>query len=130
MEGRKIPVGTQKKLKQTKTFDALLLDAVDEGLSHLGEKPKASIYFHMEEYFGLKATDIPICLSEFSTFLEKLLGIGARHLEILFMKQLNVKLSHLPELTIKAEEQADLTFVGYVNLKRMQFEKSKKVQAE
>jgi hypothetical protein len=35
----------------SKTFDEILLEAVDEALSSLGESARESIYFHLKDKF-------------------------------------------------------------------------------
>jgi hypothetical protein len=79
--------GSKPKL----SFNKILLAAIDEALSSLGESVKTSIYFHLEETFNIKRWEIPLRINDFSNALEKIFGIGARHLEILFMKNLYAK---------------------------------------
>jgi hypothetical protein len=86
-----------KKPKQVKSFDQVLLEAIDEALSSLGESVKTSIYFHLEDLFKINRSEIPNRLSDFSSALEQIFGLGARSLEILFMKNLHAKV----EVTIK-----------------------------
>ena len=73
---------------RSKTFDALLLEAIDQALAQLGESAKESIYFHLERQFRLSKQRIPHRLEEFEDGLEKIFGIGAKYIEILIMKQL------------------------------------------
>jgi len=42
------------KLSEHENFDQLLLEAIDEGLSGLGEAGKASIYIHLEGLFKIR----------------------------------------------------------------------------
>jgi hypothetical protein len=42
------------KQSQRENFDRLLLDAIDETLSSLGEDAKASIYIHLEGLFKIR----------------------------------------------------------------------------
>lgn len=114
------------KQSQHKNFDQLLLDAIDEGLSGLGEAGKASIYIHLEGLFNIRKWEIPN-LSVFSNALERIFGLGARHLEILFMKNLHAKL----EVTCKWPTYEwplskwvvpEMTFQEYVRLMRQNFE--------
>ena len=79
------------KQSQRANFDQLLLEAIDEGLSSLGEAVKASIYIHLEGYFNIRKEEIPVKLGDFSNSLERIFGLGAPHLEILFMKHLYAK---------------------------------------
>ena len=69
-------------------FDCLLLDAVDQSLSVLGESSKTSIYFHLEKSYGIKRQDIPQKTEEFVSALEKLFGPGAAFIASLVSKRL------------------------------------------
>jgi hypothetical protein len=77
---------------QRENFDQILLDAIDEALSSLGENVKRTVYFQLEALFKIGKQDIPIRLSDFSNALEQLFGLGATHLELLFMKNLHDKI--------------------------------------
>ena len=66
------------KLSQHENFDQLLLDAIDEGLSGLGEAGKASIYIHLEGIFNIRKQEIPNKLDGFSNALQRIFGLGAR----------------------------------------------------
>ena len=116
-----------KKPKQVKSFDQVLLEAIDEALSSLGESVKTSIYFHLEDLFKINRSEIPNSLSDFSSALEQIFGLGARSLEILFMKNLHAKV----EVTIKWSTYKqflskwvvpEMTFQEYVRLMWQNFE--------
>lgn len=70
-------------------FDQILLEAIDEALLSLGEGVKTTIYFHLEDLFMIKRQEIPHRIDDFSNALERIFGLGARHLEIMFMKSLH-----------------------------------------
>lgn len=115
------------KLSEHENFDQLLLFAIDEGLSGLGEAGKASIYIHLEGLFNIRKQEIPNKLNDFSNALERIFGLGARHLEILIMKNLQAKL----EVTCKWPTYKwplskwivpEMTFTEYVRLMRQRFE--------
>ena len=92
-------------------FEKLLLEAVDEGLSSLGDSPKQAIYFYLERSFKIKKMDIPSKIDEFANAIEKIFGHGAKHLEIQIMKRLYEKIGH----TFKYfPENDDLLFTEYV----------------
>jgi len=59
-----------------KTFDELLLEAIDEALSSLGESAKQSIYFHLQDKFKISREEIPKHIKEFAEGLEKIFGFG------------------------------------------------------
>jgi hypothetical protein len=59
-------------------YSALIADAVDDGLSHLGESPKDAIYETLETDFGMQRKDIPTRFAEFSSILLENIGPDAR----------------------------------------------------
>ena len=69
-------------------FENLLLEAIDQALTVLGESSKLSIYFHLEKSFGIKRQDIPQQTEEFASAMEKLFGPGAKFIETLVSKRL------------------------------------------
>ena len=104
-------------------FNRLLLEAIDEGLSTLGESSKQAIYFHLEKRFNVKKREIPNKIEVFSDAMEKIFGLGASFLEILIMKRLYEKLGR----NFKFNENEDFTFTSYVIAARQSFvEKSTK----
>jgi hypothetical protein len=97
-------------------FENLLLEAVDEGLSSLGDSPKQAIYFYLEKTFKIKKPDIPNKIEEFANALEKIFGHGAKLLEIQIMKRLYEKFGHAFEYF---SEKDDLRFVEYMEAARL-----------
>jgi hypothetical protein len=75
-----------------KNFSEILLAAVDESLSSLGDSPKQAILFHLEDSFKIKKERIPENITEFTKALEKIFGPGAVYLENLIAKRLYEKL--------------------------------------
>jgi uncharacterized protein YjgD (DUF1641 family) len=69
-------------------FEKLLVDAVDESLSSLGESPKQAIFFHLENTFKIKKQEIPGKIASFDQALRKLFELGADFLETLIVKKL------------------------------------------
>lgn len=103
-------------------FNRLLLEAVDEGLSMLGESSKQAIYFHLEKRFDIKKQEIPHKIEVFANAIEKIFGLGANFLEILIMKRLYEKL----ERSFKFYGSEDFTFTEYVAAARRSFMEKKK----
>jgi hypothetical protein len=94
-------------------FSKLVLAAVDESLSSLGDSSKEAIFFHLEASFKLKRENIPTDLTQFSRALEGILGPGASYLEQLIARRLHEKLG------LKFEERDHLDFSECVgNMKR------------
>jgi hypothetical protein len=87
----------------------ILLEAVEEGLSSLGDSPKQAIFFHLETSFEISKDNIPTNLTEFSKALEKIFGPGALYLEKLIVKRLYEKLG------LEFEEVKNWDFLEYVN---------------
>lgn len=79
------------KKNSAKSFEQILLEAIDDALSSLGENIKTAVYFHVEKSFNVKRHEIPKRLTDFLGAFERIFGIGTRHLEILFMKSLHEK---------------------------------------
>lgn len=90
----------------------ILLEAVEEGLSCLGDSPKQAIFFHLETSFEISKDNIPTNLTEFSKALEKIFGPGAVYLEKLIAKRLYEKLG------LEFEEAENWDFLEYVNSAR------------
>lgn len=104
-----------------KTFDELLLEAVDEALSSLGESAKQSIYYHLQDKFKISREEIPKHIKEFAEGLEKIFGVGARFLEILIMKRLYARIGQ----PLDWNEREEFVFVNYVEAARRSFQKPK-----
>ena len=109
-----------------KKFNILLLEAINEALSSLGESPKTAIYYHLETDFDIKKKDIPNRTDDFSRALEKLFGLGARHLEILFMKSFYAKVGGGRERVSWEWGLREVTFRDYVRLMRQSFDEASK----
>lgn len=112
--------GARKLPKNSDEFDELLLSAIDEALSSLGESVKQSIYFHIEKKFNVAKDKIPQKLEEFQGGLEKIFGAGAQFIEILIMKNLYSKVG----LSLKIDGE-QLEFVRYVDAVREGFRKKR-----
>jgi hypothetical protein len=105
-----------------KDFDKLLFEAIDEGLSSIGESSKQAIYLHLEKDFEIKKHEIPYKIEDFVRALEKIFGLGAGFLEILIMKNLYEKVGR----TVHLHEPKNFAFTKYVAATERSFiEKSK-----
>jgi hypothetical protein len=115
------------KQNSSKSFQQILLEAIDEALASLGENVKTSIYFHLEESFKVRRQDIPYKIDVFSDALERIFGPGARHLEILFIKSLHAKLGvtckwPVHEWPLSKWIVPEMTFQEYVRFIQQNFE--------
>ena len=113
-----MPTSQGKCNMAPRDFDELLLSAIDDALNSLGESVKQSIYFHIEDKFNIKRHEIPKNLKKFQTSLEKILGQGARFIEILIMKHLHSKIG----LSLQSENN-ELEFIKYVNEAKLRYSK-------
>ncbi|MGD8505748.1 MAG: hypothetical protein PVF15_03695 [Candidatus Bathyarchaeota archaeon] len=99
------------ELSRSQDFRELLLEAVDEALSSLGDSSKRAIYFHLERDFTIRKRDIPSKIGEFTDAIENIFGNGAKILEIQIMKNLYEKVGQNFEFV---PEKDDLLFTEYV----------------
>jgi hypothetical protein len=110
---------------KTRKFDFILLEAIDEALTTLGESIKKSVYFHLEVTYKMKRPEIPNEIERFSDSLDKMFGAGARFIEILIIKRF------YPKIQVTCEWQGpefilpNLTFKEYVELVKKEYCKSK-----
>ncbi|MEM1563624.1 MAG: hypothetical protein QW161_02995 [Candidatus Bathyarchaeia archaeon] len=104
-----------------KSFDKILLEAVDEALGSLGESAKQSIYYHLEEKFKIPREEIPKRVEDFAEGLEKIFGVGARFLEILIMKRLYDRIGK----PLEWDERKEFVFVNYIEAAKRSFKKVK-----
>jgi hypothetical protein len=104
-------------------FYDIFLEAIDEAFSTLGEPLKASIYFCLENSMGIKKQEIPFRIDDFQNALEKLFGMGARHLEILYVRKLHEKIKATYKWDMHRWVAPELTFKEYIRLVKMNFEK-------
>jgi len=104
-----------------RSFEKLLLEAVDEGLSSLGDSAKQAIYFHLEKTFNINKRDIPSKIEEFADAIGKIFGFGAKPLEILIMQRLYEKVGGV----VQYPKHRGLVFTEYVAAARQTFLKKK-----
>ena len=119
-----------EKRKQ-EIFDDLLLEAIDEALISLGENVKTVVYFYIKTSFNIKRREIPERIAEFSDALERIFSLGARNLEVLFMRSIHSKIKLFCEWPTSSKwEISDVTFPEYVRLMKQKFEDVKAGEIE
>jgi len=101
-------------------FEQILLEAVDEQLTSLGESSKQALYFHLERGFNIKKHEIPQKTEAFVSAMEKIFGQGANYLEILIMKRLHEKIGYKVR-----SSSPNLTFVKYVEAAKRSYYEEK-----
>lgn len=115
------------KRKREEKFSAILLEAIDEAFSTLGNRAKSSIYLHLESKFAISKRDIPERIGDFSEALEQIFGLAAPKLEILIMKCLNEKVKCTYNWVGPKWLVPDLTFTKYVKLMELGCEETEKI---
>jgi hypothetical protein len=105
-------------------FSDVLLEAIEDAFASLGDSANTTIFFHLENSMGLKKSEIPFNIDAFQCALEKIFGVGARYLEIMFLANLHQKLRAKYHWNLPQGFLPDLTFQEYVNLTRRSFENS------
>jgi hypothetical protein len=105
-------------------FEKLMLEAIDEGLSSLGESSKQAIYFHLEKTFDIKREEIPDRVSAFSQAIENIFGAGAGCLEILIMERLYEKVGGI----LRWDKKKGFSFVEYVTIAKRSFRERSRIK--
>lgn len=108
--------------KERANFNKLLLEAIDETLSCLGESSRTVTYHHLENTFKIKKKEIPNKIDDFSRALESLFGLGAKILEVMFMKGLCDKVRVVGKGISCEWVVPEMTFKEYVDLMKQRFE--------
>jgi hypothetical protein len=98
-------------------FERLLLEAIDEGFSAIGESSKQAIYYHLENGFKIPRQEIPKKIDEFEHAIERIFGLGADFLEILIMKFLCEKVKR----RVRLQNPRDFKFTMYVKAAKRSF---------
>jgi nucleoside-diphosphate-sugar epimerase len=88
----------------------LIIDAVDNVFSSLGNSCKLFLYFRLKNSYNISAQEIPNRIEDFADALEALFGPGAKLIEIDIMK---VLFSRTKILTYSLKQE-DLSFTDYV----------------
>ncbi len=95
---------------QKNTFERLVIEAVDEVLSALGDPCKQAIYSYLRKECNMSGNEIPNRIPDFSDALEQLFGVGAGLIEIQIMKCLRNK---VPRFSHSPKNQS-LSFDNYI----------------
>ena len=106
-------------------FEDVLQGSIDEAFSSLGEPVRTAIYFNLEHKFLIARQEIPSRIEDFSDALERIFGLGAKHLELLIMKNLYEKVKCFYRWEGPNWLVPDLTFKEYVELMRVSFDGDK-----
>jgi hypothetical protein len=109
-EMSEIRLGKKKLGSRKGNFEKLLIEAVDNVFSSLGDSGKQALYFHLKGCYNISKQEIPHRIGDFADALEEIFGPGARLIEIGIMKALYVKVQNFKCLPM----EEDLSFTDYV----------------
>jgi len=109
------PEGPDLSVKP-QVFNQLLLEAIDDSLSVLGEEPKGALYQYLATMHSLAREDIPEKLDEFSGGLKKALGGASSVIQRIILRKLFQKLGS------NFRESPELEFVDHVKDARRRFD--------
>ena len=84
--------------KSRNCYENIMMNAIEESLSTLGEQSKDLIYKYLAQSHCLEKDQIPCNVEVFSQALENLLGNGAKFLEFLIMKRFNEQIGNIFKL--------------------------------
>ena len=102
---------SKEYLQHNRSFEKLLLEAIDDTLSSFGNSAKQAIYAYLEKRFKIQKQDIPNKIDEFTSAIEKIFGCGAKLIEIQIMKRLYGKVGQDFEYFPKKD---NLSFTEYL----------------
>ena len=94
----------------TNDFEKLLIEAVDEGLSSLGDSGQEAIYFHLKSTFEIEKHEIPDKIEAFAKALEEIFGGGAKLIQIRIIEALHERVNQFKYFP----KQGDLVFTEYL----------------
>ena len=108
-------------------FEDILQEAIDEGLSILGESAKQAVYNYLNKTFKMNADDIPYRIEEYILAIENIFGTGAKIIQIQTMKKLYQKVGQPIEMY---PEQKSLRFIEYVETMKLEKELREKTRKQ
>ena len=109
-------------------FCKLLEDAIDEAFSSLGESSRKAIYAYLKNSFGIAKQEIPNRINDFSDALKKILGPGARNLEILCIKSIQAKARIDYKWDLPESIGSELTLKEYIQTAKQNYKKQESHQ--
>ena len=104
---------------RTLVFSQLLLEAIDDSLSILGDEPKKALYQYLATMHSLQREEIPDRLEEFSAGLKRALGGASSVIQRIILRKLFQKLGST------FRESQDSEFPDYIRDARRRFDSAK-----
>lgn len=96
-------------------FGKILLEALDETFVQLSFSVRPAVYWHLENRYGIKRTDIPVKFEEFVRAMRSIFSEGADVILKLAMRKL------YEMLELQFEERAEWSIMNYVEQARRNF---------
>ena len=93
------------------SFEKILLNAIDEEFSSLGETCQKIIYYYLKNEYNIDRQEIPQNIKEFSQAIESMFKDGAKILQIRIMENLFRKMGYINQSIYDKET---LDFVEFV----------------
>lgn len=115
---RKINI-SKTTTNNTDNFEEILLEAIDEGLSIIGESAKKVVYTYLEKTFKMNRQEIPHRIDDYITSIEDIFGTGAKIIQIQTMKKLYKKVGYQIK---QRPEQKNFTFRDYISIVKLEKE--------
>ena len=110
----------EKHLEKTTSFNEILLDSIDEVLTVIGNSIKLLIYTQIKNSLGIGKEEIPDQLEGFTNVLQRILGAGARQIELQLIKQIQRRTG----INFPAPIQ-NSKFIDCITFIKQEYEKSK-----
>ena len=98
-------------MKNSMTFENILLESIDEGLDCLGEQTKKTVYQHLKNKYSLSKQDIPYIIEDFTDAIEDIFQAAAKLLEIKIMKILFQKIG---DVNVPIDDPESWEFTNYI----------------
>ena len=92
------------------SFEAIVIEAVDEVFSSIGHSCKQAIYFQLENTFKIEKQEIPLKIEDFANAIEQVFGIGAKFIEMKIIEVLHEKTQNF----MYFPKKEDLVFTEYM----------------
>lgn len=103
-------LGLNKPDSSRNSFEKLLIEAVDEELSIMGDSCREAVYFCLKSIFDIEKQEIPYKIEEFANALENIFGAGAKLIEINIIKTLHQRTQQFKYFP----KQGDMIFTEYL----------------
>jgi len=110
----------EKQLGKNVLFNEVLLEAIDEVLTSVGNQVKCMIYLQIKSNLGMSREQIPDRIEEFMNILQRIFGVGSRHIELQILKAIHAKTG----ITCPSSVQSS-KFVDCVVFVKEEYEKRK-----